>query len=176
MRVWAGVGASLALAMIVAIGLGLAHRSLGLVALAVLLALVPSQVAVALSRRIAPGVLAALVGTALIPLVVSTTPVPHARLAKVLDELDGPLRAVESARGGSQVCLDGCPSVERLYLVDGEPGVVTRQIAERSTSLGFRLLERRPGVLTGDSGRVRLEATVVDRDTATQLVLRASAR
>lgn len=176
LRLWAGVGVSRALARVVAFGLGLAHRPYGMVALAVLFALVPSQVAVALSRRIAPGVLAALVGTALLPLAVSATPVPHHRLDEVLDELDGPLRAVESARRGSQACFDGCPSVERLYLVDADATVVARQIAQRSTQLGFRLLERSHGLLTGVSGRVRLEATVVDRDTATQMVLRASAR
>ena len=176
-RLWAGVGASLALAMVVAIGTGLTHRSYGLLVMIVLFGLVPSQIAFALSgRRVGAGVLAAVVGTLLLPLVVSATPVPHDRLDRVLDELDGPLRAVESARGGSQVCLDGCPSVERLYLVQGGPGPVMRQIAQRSTGLGFRLLERKPGVLSGDSGRVRLEATLVDRETATQLVLRASAR
>jgi hypothetical protein len=176
LRLWAGVGISLALAIVATIGIGLPHRPFGMVGLAVLFALVPSQVAVALSRRIAPGVVAALVGTLLLPVAVSASPVPHDRLGKVLDELAGPLRALESARGGSQACLDGCPSVERLYLVDADAAVVTRQIAQRSTQLGFRLLERRPGVLTGASGRVRLEATVVDRETATQLVLRASAR
>ena len=176
MRVWAGVGASLALAVVLAIGLGLAHRSYGMVGLAVLFALVPSQVAVAVSRRVLVGVLSALLGTALLPLVVSATPVPHDRLDKVLDEVDGSLRPVESARGGSQVCIDGCPSVERLYLVEGGPAPVMRQIAQRSTGLGFRLLERESGVLSGASGRVRLEATLVDRETATQLVLRASSR
>lgn len=178
-RLLAGLAFWFVVAAVVALLTAAGARPWGWLAVAVLFAVIPSQIAWTLSGRWAAVVTIA-AGTALALALVALTPLPPSRLDGVVGDLRLPPTWVRTGRhaDGGPFCVPSCPAVEHAFVAASDSSTALRSLVDAMRQKGFevRVLPL-PGqtLVRGRSGRVTLEARVGPIDPArTDVSLRLS--
>ncbi|HEX2849540.1 MAG TPA: hypothetical protein VHN98_03270 [Acidimicrobiales bacterium] len=177
-RLVAGVAFWFVLAVVVAFVTAVGARPWGWIAVAVLFAVVPSQLAWSLGGRAAAAIVV-VVGVVAGAAVVALTPLPPSRLDAVVDAFVLPSTWHRTAhhREGAPFCVPGCPAVVHGFVADVEPSIALRSLVDAMRTSGFEVrVTPAPGetIVRGRSGRVTLRARFAPTGPSTDVTLRLS--